>query len=156
MSGSAWKVEDLVPHRDGMSLLDRVESVDIDARALTAVFRPEKAKAFASPVGVPNWVALEVMAQAAAALAGVADRIADPGAAPRPGVLMGTRRLKLAEKDFLPGAEYRVTAKEEVEAAAAAAFACAIEGPDGEEVASAILSAFRPPDFKAFIREISG
>ena len=66
-----WTLDDLLPHRAPMVFLDAVESFDSAARALTATISitPEHVLYSPSLGGVPNWAAIEFMAQAAAALA---------------------------------------------------------------------------------------
>lgn len=97
----------LVPHAGPMRLLDEV--IACDARGLTARVTPRRDSLLvdlAHPdAGVPVWVGLEWMAQAVAAWAG----INRPDAAPRPGLLLGTRRYS-ATCDHLPfGASLEVS-----------------------------------------------
>ena len=75
-----WSLEELLPHRAPMVFLDGVESFDSAARSLTATVSITPAHVLYSPAlgGVPNWAAIEFMAQAAAALAGCFDRNAIP------------------------------------------------------------------------------
>ena len=63
-----WSLEDLLPHRAPMILLDAVESFDAEARRLTAkvTITPEQIFFFKGENGVPNWMAIEYMAQASA------------------------------------------------------------------------------------------
>ncbi len=128
-----------------MVLIDAVESVDEADRSLvaSATIRPEWSE---------NWVAIELMAQASAALAGIFDRNGDPDAPARPGLLLGTRRLTLAASSFEVGRRYTVTARNVFNDAESACFECSVR--DGEEVlASATLNAYRPLDVGAFLSE---
>lgn len=140
----SYSVVDLIPHRPPMALIDEIVDLDIEARRLTAAFtvRPE---------WTGNWVAIEYMAQTAAALAGVFDRLENADRPARPGFLLGTRRLSLNLPRFELGARYLATASCEFADAEAASFACAILTEAGEEVASAILNAYRPRDVAAFL-----
>lgn len=140
MPASSWKVEDLIPHRPPMVLIDGIESVDLDSCTVVASFT-------AREEWRGNWFALEYMAQTAAALAGVFDRAAGLPAG-RPGFLLGTRRLDLGLEEFVPGMKYRVKAVREYEDGDSAAFACEIREFDaGDDAPSctATLTAYRPP-----------
>lgn len=140
----SYSVTDLIPHRAPMALIDEIVDVDLEDKALTAaiVIRSE---------WTGNWVAIEYMAQTAAALAGAYDRIERPDDPARPGFLLGTRRLTLGLDAFEVGARYLVTARCEFRDAEAASFSCAIVDAEGKEVASAILNAYRPADVTEFL-----
>ena len=150
-----WPLDDLLPHRAPMVFLDAVESYDSEARALTATISITPAHVLYSPAlgGVPNWAAIEFMAQAAAALAGCFDKERDPAQPARPGLLLGTRRLDLRVESFAAGRTYRVTAASSFWDAETAAFACTVVDDAGAVVAEAALNAYRPPDFKSFLME---
>jgi len=150
-----WALEDLLPHRSPMVFLDAVESFDLEARSLTATVSITPTHLLYSPTlgGVPNWAAIEFMAQAAAALAGCFDKSQAPDRPARPGLLLGTRRRELRAGSFAAGRTYRVTATCAFWDADAAAFACTIRDDAGTVVAEATLNAYRPPDFGAFLKE---
>ena len=152
-----WTLDDLLPHRAPMVFLDAVESFDSEARSLTATISITPAHVLYSPAlgGVPNWAAIEFMAQAAAALAGCFDKERDPEQPARPGLLLGTRRLDLRVESFAAGRTYRVTAASTFWDDETAAFACTVVDDAGVVVAEAALNAFRPPDFGTFIKEQS-
>lgn len=140
----SFSVADVIPHRLPMALIDDLVDLNIEDRSLKASFvvRPE---------WTGNWVAIEYMAQTAAALAGVFDRLENAETPARPGFLLGTRRLTLNLPQFTVGARYSATAHCEFSDAEAASFACKIYSPDGEEVASAILNAYRPSNIADFL-----
>ena len=141
MQASSLKVEDLIPHRPPMVLIDSVESLDLAAGRIEVSFTARERWR-------GNWFAIGYMAQAAAALAGAFDRAADADAARRPGFLLGTRRLDLGIAQFLPGVKYRVSAVREYVDGDSAAFACEIsEAGDcaGGKKCAATLTAYRPP-----------
>ena len=106
-----WALDDLLPHRAPMVLIDGVESFDPVARSITARVSITPDHVLYSTVlgGVPNWAAIEFMAQAAAALAGCIDKERDPSQPARPGLLLGTRRLDLRTDSFAAGRTYSVT-----------------------------------------------
>lgn len=148
-----WALEELIPHRPPMALIDAVESFDADVRRLVARVSIDDASPFFSDGAVPGWVAIEYMAQTAAALAGCWDRTIRPDSPPRPGLLLGTRRLTLGLDAFKAGRTYFVTAVNEFNDDEAASFSCSISDDAGAVVASAVLNAYRPPDFARFLKE---
>ena len=150
-----WMLDDLLPHRAPMVFLDAVESFDSAARALTATVTITTEHVLYSPTlgGVPNWAAIEFMAQAAAALAGCIDKERDPELPARPGLLLGTRRLELHADSFAAGRTYRVTAASTFWDDETAAFACSVADDTGAVVAEAALNAYRPKEFDTFIKE---
>ena len=154
-----WTLEELLPHRPPMILIDAVEDFRPEEKSLTArvAVTPEQIFYFdaAEPrsAGVPNWVAIEYMAQTCAALAGCWDRHVAPEQPVRPGLLLGTRKLTLDLDRFEAGRTYHVTAVNAFSDADAASFECAIRDDAGAVVATAVLSAYRPPDLENFLKE---
>ena len=146
-------LDDLLPHRPPMVLIDGVESFDAAAMRLVARVTIGANQLFCTSDGVPNWVAIEYMAQAAAALVGVHDKHLAPDRPVRPGLMLGTRRLDLRLARFEAGKTYRVVAENVFNDADAASFACRIEDEAGETVAAATLNAYRPPDMEQFMKE---
>lgn len=150
-----WTLDELLPHRPPMVFLDGIASFEPDAKRLTArvTITPEQIFFFKGVGGVPNWAAIEYMAQASAALAGCWDKTVAPSERARPGLLLGTRKLTLKTDVFAAGKTYVVTAENAFSDAEAASFACLMQDDEGNEVASAVLSAYRPPDFEQFLKE---
>lgn len=143
MPASLYRLEDVLPHRPPMVLLDEIVSVDEKERSLvaTATIRSEWSE---------NWSAIELMAQAAAALAGVFDRVSGLDRPARPGLLLGTRKITFDVPSFEVGKKYTVTAKDVFSDAESASFECSIR--DGDAVlSSAVLNAYRPSDVGAFM-----
>lgn len=135
MQASFSNLEDLIPHRDAMILIDEIVSCDPAAATLSAAVTVK-------PQWQENWAAIEFMAQAAAALAGVSDRAEGWQGPPKPGYLLGTRKLELYIDRFVIGHRYIVTACNTFKADGAASFDCEIR--DGETlVAKATISAYR-------------
>lgn len=128
-----------------MVLLDRVVSVDGREKRLVAEFA-------ARPEWSENWASVEYMAQAAAALAGMMDVLEGGKGPPKPGFLLGTRKLELLADRFEPGRRYLVEARNEFSDSKAASFECEIRD-GGTVVAKAMLSAYRPQDMEGFIKE---
>ena len=146
-------MESVVPHRAPMLLIDGVESFDAERKHVTVSARIRPDSPFFDGEGVPAWVAIEYMAQAAATLAGLGDSIEDPGGKPRPGLLLGTRCLTLSADRFAVGATYRISAFCTFDDSTAAAFQCEMTDDAGRVVASVSLNAYRPPDMIAFLKE---
>ena len=136
-----------------MLAVDAVEEFDIAGKRVVAHARIDSGSPFFDGTGVPAWASIEYMAQAAALLVGLRDRALNPGENPRPGLLLGTRRLELAVERLATGADYRISAVCEFEDADAAAFRCEMVDSSGIVVASAILNAYRPPDMASFLKE---
>ena len=135
------RVESWIPHRGAMRLLDRVVTVDADM-AVAEVDVPFDGL-FVSEGEVPAWVGIEYMAQTVAAWAG--GRARDSKEAPRPGLLLGTRRFEADRAGFPSGARLRVEARcELIGANGLGQFDCRIE-MDGRQVASARLTVLDPP-----------
>lgn len=145
MPASSWQLDGIVPHRGQMLLLDRVVSCDVGTKTLVA-------EAVARPEWSENWVAIELMAQTAAALAGVCDREAGYTGEPRPGFLLGARKLELAAPRFETGRSYMVKSVNTYSDDESASFDCEI-ALDGAVVAKATLNAYRPADMGKFMEE---
>src|SRR5262249_41560180 len=102
------EVAELLPHAGPMRLLERVEQHD-GARTCCRVWPAASALFLAADGRVPSWVALEWMAQCAAAHGGLAARAR--GEAPRAGVLVGSRRICFRCDAFAPDTPLRVSAR---------------------------------------------
>lgn len=136
MQASFSALEDLIPHRDTMMLIDEIVSCDLQNSTLVAAVTVK-------PQWQENWAAIEFMAQTAAALAGASDRAQGWAGAPKPGFILGTRKLELDLERFAVGHRYLITAKNSFFADGAASFDCEIS--DGEKtVAKASINAYRP------------
>jgi len=147
-SGGAFPpVVELLPHRPPAVYLDAVESFDPDAGSLTV-------RAVAAAGRTAGVCAIEYMAQAAAALAGMFDRLA--GHDPLPGFLLGTRKLDLRVAAFAEGTVYRIQAERAFSDGEAASFACEMTDTEGRVVASATLNAYRPENTASFLAEQGG
>ena len=146
-------IASLVPHRAPMLAIDAVGEFDVAGKRVVAHARIDSESPFFDGKGVPAWAAIEYMAQAAALLVGLRDRAVNPGEKPRPGLLLGTRRLELSIDRFAIGADYSISAVCEFEDADAAAFRCEMTDAEGTVVASATLNAYCPPDMATFLRE---
>ena len=145
MPASSYRLEDLLPHRSPMILIDEIVDFDAVTNTLTTSVTVKEP-------WTANHVAVEYMAQAAAALAGLSDRLSDSDCAPRPGFLLGTRIMDLKLDRFEPGVTYLVSATYEFYDSNTASFSGRISR-DGETVASAVINAYRPENMRSFIAE---
>lgn len=141
-SFTAGRIEALIPHRGAMRLLDRVLEVD-DEHVLAEVDVPFDGL-FVRDGQVPAWVGIEYMAQAVAAWAG--NRARQEGGAPRPGLLLGTRRYEAHCEGFASGERLRVHARCELMGGnGLGQFDCVIEG-GGRTLAHSRISVIDPPE----------
>ncbi len=119
-----WPLDELILHRDPMSLLDRVHAVEDDGLVATVEIR-ENIPFFVAGDGVPAWIGMEYMAQAIAALAGTHARRAGR---PIPlGLLIGCRQFVTRVAVFTAGTRLAVEVRELVsDSDGLGAFACTI------------------------------
>ncbi len=140
-------IDQLVPHQDGMSLLDRVVHWEPDR--IVAELQVPHEGLFVDDGGVPGWVGIEYMAQAIAAWAGCRDRLAGRG--PSVGFLLGSRRYTCGQAVFPSGTVLRIHARCELLGDnGLGMFACSIEA-DGEQWAAANVSVYQPADAAAYL-----
>jgi len=143
-------IEDLLPHRGAMRLLDRVLSADEGCIVAEAMV-PEAAWYLDAQGGMPAWIGIELMAQAIAALAALRGRL--KGKAPKRGVLLGCRAYRARVSRVAAGALLKVSAKTAlVDESGFGAYDCSIEH-SAAEFAAATLKVFEPEDFAAFIKQ---
>jgi predicted hotdog family 3-hydroxylacyl-ACP dehydratase len=142
------RVEGWIPHRGAMRLIDRV--LEVDAEHSVAEVDVPFDGLFVRDGEVPSWVGIEYMAQTVSAWAGA--RAKSQGGPPRAGLLLGSRRYEARRGGFPCGALLRVEAHcELIGANGLGQFACRIV-MDGEEVASARISVFDPPEGVDFLK----
>jgi predicted hotdog family 3-hydroxylacyl-ACP dehydratase len=135
------RVENWIPHRGAMRLLDRILSVD--AQQVVAEVDVPFDGLFVQGGAVPAWIGIEYMAQAVAAWAGGRGRRA--GGQPRPGLLLGSRKYEAHCASFASGALLRVEAHcDLVGDNGLGTFSCRIL-QDGRELATARIAVYDPP-----------
>ena len=130
---------ELIPHRPPMLLLERVVAFDEESAQCAVEIR--ESSTFFEPGGVPAWVALEYCAQTIAAYAGLKAR--GSGGAPKIGLLVAARELKLYTSAFPAGASLLVRVRREFGEERIGRFACEVTR-DGAMVATASLSVYLP------------
>lgn len=128
---------DLLPHAAPMILLDR--AVQVDAQGFSAEVDIHPASLFHQKGGVPAWIGLEYMAQAAAALAGAEALV--QGHARASGMLVGSRDFQAWQPLYPDGQTLRVTVKEFAsQVGGLQVMDCRIDDPSGKTLASARLN----------------
>lgn len=140
-------IEDVVPHRGEMCLLDRV--LHWDEESIQAEVVVPHTGLFVENGGVPAWVGIEYMAQAIAAWAGC--RARQKGNEPSIGFLLGSRRYSSSRALFPSGTRLRVSARCELLGDnGLGMFACKLQAGE-EEWAMANVSVFEPADPMAYL-----
>lgn len=123
-------ISDLVPHAGGMLLLDRV--LAHESTHTVCATSAGRSPLFANSDGsVPSWVGIEYMAQCAAVHGELANR--SRGGGPRPGLLLGSRRLAIHREAFAPGESLEVTARHHMGESGLVAFDCSIRSASSAE-----------------------
>ena len=124
-------VAELIPHSDTMVLLDRVLEHELEYTVCSA--DPDSNSIFSDRDGrVPSWVGLEYMAQCAAVHGSLANRSQDRS--PRPGLLLGSRRLLLHADVFPTGSDLLITARHHMGESGLVAFDCSIRNAADREI----------------------
>jgi len=148
-TGEHYEVAQLVPHRGRMSLLDTI--VEYGDDWLRARVTPAPGAAFATADGVPGWVGIEYMAQAASAFGGIEQ--VQRGEQPSIGLLIGARYYRCMQDHFAFGVPLDVFATIAMrDSADFAAYDCRIETA-GRRVAECTLKAYRPHDLGPVLAE---
>ena len=143
-------IDELLPHRGAMLLLDRVLSEN-EKSIVAGTTVPEAAWYLDEQGGMPAWIGIELMAQAIAAHAALQGRL--KGAPPKRGVLLGCRSYRASMPRAAAGALLKVSAKMTLrDESGFGAYDCTIES-DSAEFAAATLKVFEPEDFEAFVKQ---
>ncbi|MDE2406762.1 MAG: hotdog family protein [Xanthomonadaceae bacterium] len=142
-------IEQVLPHRGSMRLVDRVLHWDAE-RIAVAVQVPVDGP-FHAEGGVPAHVGIEYMAQAVACWAGCQAR--RRGLPPPLGFLLGSRRYVCTVPVFASGWLLQVEARREIMGDnGLGVFACRIVC-ESRELAQANVSVFEPSDAQAYLSQ---
>jgi predicted hotdog family 3-hydroxylacyl-ACP dehydratase len=145
--GFSYHVADLVPHRGSMSLLDSIDEYGEDWLRASLTTRSDSA--FADANGIPGWVGLEYMAQAAAAFGGIEQ--AQRGEQASIGLLIGSRYYRCMQQLIPFGTRLIVEARLALrDAEDFAAYDCSLSAA-GARIAECTLKAYRPRDIRPFL-----
>jgi predicted hotdog family 3-hydroxylacyl-ACP dehydratase len=140
-------VEDLVPHRGAMSLLDTIDGYGEDWLRAGITVRPNSI--FAEVDGMPGWVGIEYMAQAASAFGGIEQ--VQRGEQPSIGLLIGARYYRCMLDPIPFGTQIQVLAKIAMrDTEDFAAYDCTLS-TQGQVLAECMLKAYRPRDIRDFL-----
>lgn len=148
-----WTLSDVLPQKPPMVLLDGIVAHQADST--TCAVRIDPASFFATADGsIPNWVALEFMAQAAAAHSGICER--DKGNGIRLGFLLGSRRITFHVPRFGAGQQLLVSARVAWDDGELASFECQVrERESGNLLAECELSAYSPHNINDLLEKQS-
>jgi len=149
MSCALPPIEELLPHRGTMLLLDRV--LDFGAQSATAEYAPRRAAWYADANGkMPAWIGIELMAQTVAVHAGLIKR--SEGLPPKPGALLGARRYTSTQPAFAADQPLRIEATVIYsDPGGFSAYQCSITTA-GQQLASATLKVFAPDSFQHLLQ----
>lgn len=142
-------IEELLPHRGTMLLLDRMSA--FTAESGSAEYTPRRDEWYVDAEGqMPAWIGIELMAQTIAAHVGLLRR--HEAAPTKQGALLGTRSYRSTLPAFCPDETLRIEAtlvyRDE---SGLGAYDCAIVRGD-ETVATATLKVYEPDDFQTFLQ----
>jgi len=125
-------VLEMIPHREPMLLINKLESVD-QKRSQASVIIDSETPFYQQGKGVPSWIGLEYMGQTAALIAG--HQVKEGLSEPHLGFLMGSRKYETVVEYF-----------EALVGESLATFNCTISNSKtGVILANALLSVFRKP-----------
>jgi len=143
-------VEELIPHRGTMLLIDRV--IEFSDGIAVADYVPRQDAWYADASGnMPAWIGIELMAQTVAAHVALLRR--RDGMAPKMGALLGTRAYRSSATRFAAGGTLCIRAELVLsDPSGLGAYACCIEA-DGKPLASAVLKVYEPENFERFVEE---
>ena len=144
--GAFPPIEEVVPHRPPMLLIDRVCAHGDDMTVSTVAIRPDSpfvATGADGRLGVPAVVGIEYMAQTVAAYAGLSAR--KEKRAPRIGFLLGCRELNLETDAFAVGEVLTIEVRRVFGENDLGSFSCKITGADGRTLASGSLTVYQGP-----------
>ncbi len=138
------KILELIPHREPMLLINRIEEVD-QKYSKSRVIIDQEAPFFQVGKGVPAWIGLEYMGQTAALIAG--HQVQEGLSEPQLGFLMGSRKYETSVDYFKPDTHLIVTCEETaLVGESLATFNCTISDVQTNVIlATAMLSVFRRP-----------
>lgn len=147
---------ELLPHKKPMIFISDVRSFDAQNGTLVAHSRIQETDILYQPSigGVPVYASLEYMAQAIGCFVGLYDLEQNPDKKPGVGFVLGSRKLKILAPVFALGEDLLIKISLLFFDESIASFDCAIYNEKtNEEVASAIINAYRPENINDFIKE---
>ncbi len=151
MTGLSFpNIEQLIPHRGPMRLIDRMVATSEDSMSVEARIHPSCAFAIAGG-GIPSYVGLEMMAQAICAYDGL--RRFKMGLRPSVGFLLGCRKYVARQPYLAAGSVLTITARMVFNDGDMASFDCFIRDDEPANFAEAALNVYRPADPDVLLRQ---
>jgi predicted hotdog family 3-hydroxylacyl-ACP dehydratase len=147
MKACPYPVAELLPHAPPMVLLDEV--LGYDGGRLQALVTIRDDSMFCRGDGVPAHIAIEYMAQACGALAGIEARSANRPV--RVGFLLGTRNFQSARDFFLAGERLLISVDEVFRDVEMGVFDGRVSVDDATLV-TATLNVYQPQDMDKILR----
>jgi len=149
--GLAYSTAQLLPHGPSMVMLDRLVTYRQDFARFETDIRPDS-QFHDGRDGVPAWVGVEYMAQAACAYVGI-ERL-QSGRKVQVNLLLGTRSYECSMPLFPTGTTLTVDAELLLRAPDGVnAFACAIS-LNREPIAKSELKVYGPDDIEPYLKEL--
>lgn len=151
-SGPLYTLTDVLPHRPGMLLLDRMVAYDAESLTCELTIRPDSVFNDGNN-GVPAWVGIEYMAQTLGAYTGISRLQA--GKKVQVELLLGTRSYDCSMPYFPVGSCLQVRVKLLFwDPDGVCAFACEIR--EGVTVlATSEVKGYEPDDVEPFLQELA-
>jgi len=147
-----YSIEDVLPHRAPMILIDSLESYESDCCICQVTITQESPFYDYKLAGVPSYIGSEYMAQAIAAFAGA--NALDNKHKVKIGFLLGSRKYKTFKPTFLLNTRLTIKIKELYqEESGLSVFECEINDQTQSLIAQANINVFQPDDAEAFINE---
>jgi predicted hotdog family 3-hydroxylacyl-ACP dehydratase len=142
-------IEDLIPHRGTMLLIDRIVAFKSDS--VSAEYAPRVDGWYVDQQGnMPAWIGIELMAQAIAAHVSLLNN--SDGAPLQPGALVGTRSYHSVVPFFSVNEILSVHVTLIFrDSSGLGAYDCSIS-LGAEKQATATIKVFEPPDFLAYMQ----
>jgi len=132
-----YRIEDLINHRRGMLLVDRLVSYDISGAVVEVIIKEDTS--FLNEDYVPAWIGIEYAAQAVAVWAGLQAIQGDKKI--KTGLLLSCRKYKSTRPRFMLGETLNIHIREEFRIRRMCTYDCRIYDETGKEVVTVSLSA---------------
>ena len=143
-----YPIEDLIKHRRGMLLVDRLVSYNLSEVVVEVILKEDTS--FLNEDYVPAWVGIEYAAQSIAAWAGLQAIQGDKEV--KIGLLLSCRKYKSTRPRFMLGEVLKVHSRKEFSDGQMGTYSCSIYDEAGIEVVTASLNTFMPEN----VKEIKG
>jgi predicted hotdog family 3-hydroxylacyl-ACP dehydratase len=142
-------IEELIPHRGTMLLLDKVMEFE-EKRALGECVPARNAWYSDESGNMPAWIGIELMAQTVAAHVALLKRM--KGLPPKMGILLGTRKYHSEAGSFIAGVNLKIRVVQLfMDSGGMGAYECSIAS--GETIrATALLKVFEPESVELFLQ----